>query len=73
MINMGHCRFRNTLAALRECVEALSHLDGLDPLAKLSDNEQEAARKLLDLCGEISEDYGESEIGMTVDSYHAKE
>lgn len=62
MINMGHCRFRNTLAALRECAESLSHLDGLDPLAKLSDEEQASARKLFELCGELAEDYGDEEI-----------
>lgn len=57
-INMSYCRFENTLAALRECRDALDGA-GLDPFAELSDEEREAAQKLLKLCAELAENYGE--------------
>ena len=52
MSNMGYCRFRNTLADLRDCQE---HLDD-DPDA-LSDEEQRARRWLIRRCVEIAGDY----------------
>lgn len=58
-MNMAHCRFENTLAALEECDEALS--DGVRPLERLNEREQKAARKLIKLCREM----GEWELGET--------
>lgn len=57
-INMSHCRFENTLAALRECRDALDS-GGFDPLKQLSEEEREAAQKLLRLCAKLTEDYGD--------------
>lgn len=54
MLNMGYCRFANTLAALRECAESLV---GADPLSDLSDEEREAAKQLFKLCREMADDY----------------
>ena len=56
-INMSYCRFENTLAALRECNEALQ--EGVNPLDDLSDSEKKAAKRLLKLCCEMAENYGE--------------
>lgn len=58
-INMSYCRFQNTLAALEECARALEHNteSAGDPLAPLSMDETRAARKLLDLCRDLAEDY----------------
>lgn len=58
-INMSYCRFQNTLAALEECARALERNteDCGDPLEPLSMDETRAARKLLDLCRTLSEDY----------------
>ena len=49
MINMHHCRFQNTLEALRECCEALEYEDVED----LSESEQKALAQLLKLCGKM--------------------
>ena len=56
-MNMSYCRFENTLAALRECDSALA--EQLDPFDGLSDSEREAAKKLLNLCREMAENYGD--------------
>jgi len=49
MSNMSYCRFQNTLNDLRDCQE---HLDD-----ELSEDEQEAKEKLLDICKDIALDY----------------
>lgn len=53
-INMSYCRFRNTLAALRECRDALDEYDETDR----SEEEASALRKLLILCQQLAADYG---------------
>ena len=55
--NMSYCRFENTLAALRECDEAMA--ESTNPLDDLSDSERKAAQRLLKLCREMAENYGE--------------
>ena len=51
MPNMSYCRFRNTLADLRDCREAL------DNRPALSEEEGQAARELIQLCMLIVRDY----------------
>ena len=63
MPNMSYCRFRNTLTDLRDCYEALG--EDTDPLKGLSPEEAKAARSLLKLCDQITEEYvvgGEPEL-----------
>lgn len=57
-INMSYCRFANTLAALRECSQTLEE-GAPDPLASLSREEAQAARRLFELCAELAQAYGE--------------
>ena len=45
MANMSYCRFQNTLSNLRDCYE---NWEG-----ELSEDEQKAQRKLLELCDAI--------------------
>lgn len=52
---MAHCRFQNTLSALRECDDALSNMD--DPMEKLSPSEALAFKKLVAKCRRIADDY----------------
>lgn len=52
-VNMSHCRFHNTLAALRECMVTLDD-GGLNPLDDLSEEERKCALKLIKLCGDFS-------------------
>lgn len=56
-INMKHCRFENTLAALRECYQDLmeSDIDYGNPMYSLSQHEAEAAEELIRLCREVGE------------------
>ena len=56
-MNMPHCRFTNTLEALRECYDYLG--DGPDPFADLSAPEKRAAKKLIVLCGVVGSEYGD--------------
>jgi len=51
-MNMSYCRFHNTLADLQDCYE---HIEDSD----LSDMEQKAKDKLIDLCIDIAADYSE--------------
>lgn len=51
MPNMSYCRFRNTLADLRDCY------DNMDD--DVSDAEKAARARLIKLCREIADDYGE--------------
>lgn len=55
MINMHHCRFKNTLDALRECCETLEYEEASD----LSEAEQKALAKLLQLCKKMSHLYAD--------------
>lgn len=54
MANMSYCRFQNTLGDLRDCVDALDQINGLD---ELSTEEAEAARRLIKLCREVAENW----------------
>ena len=51
MMNMAHCRFHNTLAALRECEEAWEE--------SLSHAEEKERARLLVLCEKIVAEYGD--------------
>lgn len=54
MSNMSYCRFRNTLEDLRDCYE---NWEDLDPE---EDREEIRARdKLLSLCIDIAQDFGD--------------
>ena len=57
MKNMSYCRFENTYADLMDCYEAL----GDKPISELSDSEKRYAKKLIELCQDIIEDF-EDEI-----------
>jgi hypothetical protein len=56
---MSYCRFRNTLADLKDCADALDEMGG--DLETLPDDERRAAKRLIDLCLSIGEDYSEPE------------
>lgn len=57
-MNMAHCRFENTLAALEECDEALN--DDLHAFEKLSESEKKAALRLFELCSGIAQAWRDS-------------
>lgn len=56
MGNMSYCRFENTYRDLLDCYDAMP--DGEE---NLSENEIMARRHLIELCQEISVNYGQDE------------
>lgn len=54
MSNMSYCRFQNTLQDLRDCYEHLQDSD-------LSDDEDRARRRLINLCIDIADEVGDNE------------
>jgi hypothetical protein len=59
MGNMSYCRFENTLDDLRDCMDALYEISG--NIDQLNESEQTAAKRLIKLCFEIADDYGDNE------------
>ena len=59
MSNMSYCRFRNTLADLQDCADALYELGY--PAAAARDDELEAATALLKLCRTLADDFTEED------------
>ena len=55
MGNMSYCRFENTLPDLQDCY------DNWDDNPDLSSHEKKAKARLLSLCKEIVEDYGDDD------------
>ena len=53
MANMSYCRFSNTLSDLQDCYRVM------DENPKLDEEEEKAAKKLIRLCRQIADDYGE--------------
>lgn len=51
MSNMNYCRFRNTLADLRDCLE---HLEDI-----LDDEESDAREELVNVCKQIVNNHEE--------------
>ena len=54
-MNMSYCRFQNTLIDLDDCRQALEEIDF--DLKKLSNDEAEAACRLIEICQEIGGQY----------------
>lgn len=52
---MNYCRFHNTLADLKDCLE---HFED-----ELSESERKDANKLVALCGRIHAEYSDQEAG----------
>ena len=51
MPNMSYCRFHNTLADIRECLEYMDD--------QLSEAEEKEKKRLIKICCQIAEDYGD--------------
>ena len=52
--NMDYCKYENTLAALRQCQEAMTEFEGQEDL---SESEERAKRQLLELCRMLAQKY----------------
>lgn len=62
-INMSYCRMENTYLALREAFDNWENENGQEEmtLSPLSESEQEYRRRLVDLCREIVDSFGDDE------------
>lgn len=56
-MNMSYCRFENTEQALRECDDALMEMSV--PEKELSETEARAFKRMVKLCREIADNYGD--------------
>lgn len=54
MANMSYCRFHNTFEDLRDCYD---HIDDDD----LSDEENKARKRLVEICKKIAADFEDEE------------
>ena len=54
-MNMSYCRFQNTVIDLVDCLRALEEINY--DLTKLSADEEQAARRLIEICQEIAGQY----------------
>ena len=59
MSNMSYCRFQNTLNDLMDCYDNWD--SELDDDRSLSNEEVQARKRLLEICEQIVDDYGESQ------------
>jgi hypothetical protein len=60
MGNMSYCRFQNTFTDLRDCQVALEEID--NDLDELSPDEKRYAKRLIEICREISQEFDGIEI-----------
>lgn len=57
---MSYCRFQNTVIDLQDCADTLSDLrDGEEE--ELSSEELRAKNRLIQMCADITEEFGEEE------------
>ena len=59
MGNMGYCKFENTYNDLEECYEALSNGGIKDLEQDANQYEKPYIRKLINLCQDIADEFGE--------------
>lgn len=60
MPNMNYCRFENTYGDLQDCYDALCNEGGIEGLEEeASQYEKPYIKKLIQLCKDIVEDFGE--------------
>jgi hypothetical protein len=62
MSNMGYCRFENTYNDLQDCLDALCDEGGIEGVEEGANKyEKPYVRKLVELCQEIAESFGDYE------------
>ena len=62
MANMSYCRFHNTLSDLNDCERALDSFINNDENTISSEEERSKAKKLIELCVYIAENYTAEDI-----------
>jgi hypothetical protein len=59
MSNLSYCRFQNTVPDLSDCADALEEIGG--DLTELSQDEAQAADRLIQLCHRITSQFPQGE------------
>ena len=62
MANMSYCRFHNTLTDLNDCESALDSFINNDENTISSEEERSNAKKLIELCAYIAENFTAEDI-----------
>ena len=73
MANMSYCRFHNTLADLNDCESALNAFINDDENTIESVEERNKAKKLIELCSYIAENYTAEDIDEYAKHYDESE
>ena len=73
MANMSYCRFHNTLADLNDCESALNAFINNDENTIESKEERSNAKKLIELCSYIAENYTAEDIDEYAKHYDESE
>ena len=73
MANMSYCRFHNTLSDLNDCESALNAFINDDENTIESKEERNKAKKLIELCQYIAENYSAEDIDEYAKHYDEEE
>lgn len=73
MANMSYCRFHNTLADLNDCESALNAFINDDENTIESAEERNKAKKLIELCSYIADNYSAEDIDEQAKHYDEDE
>lgn len=73
MANMSYCRFHNTLTDLYDCQNALEDFIKNDENVISSGEERRKAKKLIEVCREIADNFEESDIDRQAEMFEKEE
>lgn len=73
MANMSYCRFHNTLADLYDCKNALEDFINNDENVISSDDERRKAKRLIEVCKEIADNFEESDIDRQAEMFEKED
>lgn len=73
MANMSYCRFHNTLSDLNDCESALNTFINDDENTIESKEERSKAKKLIELCQYIADNYSAEDIDEYAKHYDEEE
>lgn len=73
MANMSYCRFENTLIDLYDCQNALEDFINNDENVISSSEERHKAKKLIEVCREIADNFEESDIDRQAEMFEKEE
>lgn len=73
MANMSYCRFQNTLTDLYDCQNVLEDSVDNDENVISSSEERRCAKRLIEICREISDHFEESDIDRQAEMFNQED